>query len=247
MVVGCREQLDSEMCWISQNLWILSNKQHTFVGNGWMHHPFPLLCYPTVMVGGCGGRKCTISSAELAVSRTFERSLKSDQTRLPVPWVRVFWGYKSLYPDPLMRSKRRWVPMTPFRGNKSMHSTRSLTSPIHHQGSSHIYMRICDILWPYPLVHHHIVTHHRIVTLVACFTLAHIDIQRSSWIPQASSTLYQAYFEFSMTLLCSELRPSEFASEFASEQPQNSLGMPRRHLHHIYKEHIDIHRRTINE
>jgi len=117
-----------------------------------------------------------------------------------------------------------------------MHSTRSLTSPTHHQGSSHIYMRIYNILRPYPLVHRHIVTHHRIVTLVACFALAHIDIQRSSWIPQASSKLYRAYFEFSMILLCSELRPSEFASE----QPRNSLRMPHRHLNHVYKEHIDV-------
>jgi len=145
-----------------------------------------------------------------------------------------------------MHSKRRCVPMTPFQGNKSMHSTRSLTSPIHHRGSSHIYMQIYDILRPYPLVHHHIVTHHRIithhciVTLIACFALAHIDIQRSSWIPQASTKLYRAYFEFSMTLLRSELRPSEFTSEFTSEQPWNSLGMPRRHLDHVYKEHIDV-------
>jgi len=135
-----------------------------------------------------------------------------------------------------MRSKRRWVPMSPFQGNKLTHSTRSLTSPTHHRGSSHIYMRIYDILRPYPLVHRHIVTHHRIVTLVACFALAHIDIQRSSWIPQASSKLYQVYFKFSIILLCSELRPSEFASE----QPRNSLGMPRRHLDHVYKEHIDV-------
>ena len=146
-----------------------------------------------------------------------------------------------------MRSKRRWVPMTPFRGNKSMHSTRSLTSPTHHRGSSHIYMRIYDILRPYPLVHRHIVTYHRIVTLVTCFALAHIDIQQSSWIPQASTKLYRAYFEFSMILLCPELRSSEFASEFASEQPRNSLRMPRRNLDHVYKEHIDIHRTTINE
>ena len=71
-----------------------------------MHHPFTLLCYPAqvfVVVGGCGGRKCTISSAELAVLRDFERSLKPDQTRLPVPRVRVFGGYKSLYPDPYPR------------------------------------------------------------------------------------------------------------------------------------------------
>jgi len=105
-------------------------------------------------------------------------------------------------------------------------------------------MQIYDILRPYPLVHHHIVTHHCIITLVACFALAHIDIQQSSWIPQASSKLYRAYFEFSMTLLRSELRSAEFASEFtsefASEQPRNSLGMPRRHLDHIYKEHIDV-------
>ena len=140
----------------------------------------------------------------------------------------------------MMRSKRRWVPMTPFRGNKLTHSTRSLTSLTHHRGSSHIYMRIYDILRPYPLVHRHIVTHHRIVTLVACFTLAHIDIQQSSWIPQASAKLYRAYFEFSMTLLRSELRPSEFASEFASEQPRNSLRMPGRHLDHVYKEHMDV-------
>ena len=137
--------------------------------------------------------------------------------------------------------------MTLFRGNKLTHSTRSLTSLTHHRGSSHIYMRIYDILRPYPLVHRHVVTHHRIVTLVACFALAHIDIQQSSWIPQASSKLYRAYFEFSMTLLRSELRPSEFASEFASEQPRNSLGMPRRHLNHVYKEHIDVHRTKINE
>jgi len=148
--------------------------------------------------------------------------------------------------------------MTSFRGNKLTHSTRSLTSPTHHRGSSHIYMRIYDILRPYPLVlrhivtYHRIVTHHCIVTLVTCFALAHIDIQQSSWIPQASSKLYRAYFKFSMTLLRSELRPSEFrpsefAPEFASEQPQNSLGMPRRHLNHVYKEHIDVHRTTINE
>jgi len=43
-----------------------------------------------------------------------------------------------------------------------------------------------------------------------------------------------------MILLRSELRSSEFASEFASEQPRNSLGMPRRHLDHVYKEHIDL-------
>jgi len=138
--------------------------------------------------------------------------------------------------------------MTLFRGNKLTHSTRSLTSLTHHRGSSHIYMRIYDILRPYPLVHRHIVmyhrivTHHCIVTLVTCFALAHIDIQQSSWIPQASSKLYRAYFKFSMTLLRSELRPSEFASEFASEQPRNSLGMPRRHLDHVYKEHIDVHK-----
>ena len=65
-----------------------------------MHHPFPLPARVFVVVGGCGGRKCTISSAELAISRAFERSLKTDQTRLPVPRVRVFRGYKSLYPDP---------------------------------------------------------------------------------------------------------------------------------------------------
>ena len=136
--------------------------------------------------------------------------------------------------------------MTLFRGNKLTHSSRSLTSSMHHQGSSHIYMQIYDILRPYPLVHRHIITHHRIithhhiVTLVACFALTHIDIQRSSWIPQASSMLYRAYFEFSMTLLRSELRPSEFASEFASEQPRNSLGMPHRYLDHVYKEHIDV-------
>ena len=99
---------------------------------------------------------------------------------------------------PLMRSKRRWAPMTSFRGNKLMHSTRSLTSPTHHRGSSHIYMWIYDILRPYPLVYRRIVTHHRIVTchhivtLVTCFALTHIDIQRSSWIPQASSKLYRA-------------------------------------------------------
>ena len=149
--------------------------------------------------------------------------------------------------EDMMRSKCRWAPMTLFRGNKLTHSSRSLTSPMHHQGSSHIYMQIYDILRPYPLVHRHIVTHHRIithhhiVTLVTCFALTHIDIQRSSWIPQASSTLYRAYFEFSMTLLRSELRPSEFASE----QPRNSLGMPCRHLDHVYKEHIDVHRTTI--
>ena len=103
-------------------------------------------------------------------------------------------------------------------------------------------MQIYDILRPYPLVHHHIVTyhgivtHHCIVTLVICFALAHIDIQQSSWIPQASSKLYRAYFKFSMTLLRSELRPSEFASE----QPRNSLRMPHRHLDHVYKEHIDV-------
>ena len=136
--------------------------------------------------------------------------------------------------------------MTSFRGNKLTHSTRSLTSPTHHRGSSHIYMRIYDILRPYPLVHRHIVTYHRIVThhcivtLVTCFALAHIDIQQSSWIPPASSKLYRAYFKFSMTLLRSELRPSEFASEFASEQPWNSLGMPHRYLDHVYKEHIDV-------
>jgi len=126
--------------------------------------------------------------------------------------------------------------MTSFRGNKLTHSTRSLTSPTHHRGPSHIYMRIYDILQPYPLVHRHIVTHHRIITLVACFALTHIDIQQSSWIPQASSKLYRAYFKFSMTLLRSELRPSEFASE----QPRNSLRMPHRHLDHVYKEHIDV-------
>jgi len=107
-------------------------------------------------------------------------------------------------------------------------------------------MRIYDILRPYPLMHRHIVTHHHIVTLVAYFALAHIDIQQSSWIPQASSKLYRAYFEFSMTLLRSELRSSEFASEFASEQPRNSLGMPRRHLDHIYKEHIDVELQQMN-
>ena len=142
-----------------------------------------------------------------------------------------------------MCSKRRWVPMTPFRGNKLMHSTCSLTSPTHHRGSSHIYMWIYDILRPYPLVHHHIVTHHCIVTLVVCFALTHIDTQWSSWIPQASAKLYRAYFEFSMILLRSEIR----SSEFASEQPRNSLGMPHRHLDHVYKEHIDIHRTTIKE
>ena len=71
-----------------------------------MHHPFPLLCYLAhvfVVVDGCGGRKYTILSAELAVSGDFERSLKLDQTRLPVPWVRVFGGYESLYPDPYPR------------------------------------------------------------------------------------------------------------------------------------------------
>ena len=130
--------------------------------------------------------------------------------------------------------------MTLFRGNKLTHSTHSLTSLTHYRGSSHIYMQIYDILRPYPLMHRHIVTHHRIVTLVACFALAHIDIQQSSWIPQASAKLYRAYFEFSMILLRSEIRSSEFASEFASEQPRNSLGMPRRHLDHVYKEHIDV-------
>jgi len=130
--------------------------------------------------------------------------------------------------------------MTLFRGNKLTHSTRSLTSLTHHRGSSHIYMRIYDILRPYPLVHRHVVTHHRIVTLVACFALAHIDIQQSSWIPQASAKLYRADFEFSMILLRSKLRSSEFASEFTSEQPRNSLRMPRRHLDHVYKEHMDV-------
>jgi hypothetical protein len=67
-----------------------------------MHHPFPLLCYPTrifVLVDGCGGWKCTILTAELAVSRVFERSLKPDQTRLPVPRVRVFGGYRIPVPQ----------------------------------------------------------------------------------------------------------------------------------------------------
>ena len=136
----------------------------------------------------------------------------------------------------MTHSKCRWAPMTSFRGNKLTHSTRSLTSPTYHWGSSHIYMRIYDILRPYPLVHCHIVTHHCIVTLIACLALAHIDIQRSSWIPQASSKLYQAYFEW----------PSEFASGFASEQPRNSLRMPRRHLNHVYKEHIDVELQKIN-
>jgi hypothetical protein len=71
-----------------------------------MHHPFPLLCYLAhvfVVVDGCGGQKYTISSAELAVSRDFERSLKPDQTCLPVPRVWVFGGYEILYPDPYSR------------------------------------------------------------------------------------------------------------------------------------------------
>ncbi len=70
------------------------------------HHPFPLLCYSAhvfVVVGGCGGQTCTILSAELVVSCDFEWSLKLDQIRLPVPRVRVFGGYKSLYPNPYPR------------------------------------------------------------------------------------------------------------------------------------------------
>ena len=63
-----------------------------------------------------------------------------------------------------MCSKCCWALMTSFQGNKLTHSTHSLTSPTHHRGSSHIYMRIYDILRPYPLVHRHIITHHCIVT-----------------------------------------------------------------------------------
>ena len=69
-----------------------------------MHHPFPLLSYPAhgfVVGGGCGGWKCTISSAELAVSRVFERSFKSDQTRRTRGWGTGFSGVQFRLPVPV--------------------------------------------------------------------------------------------------------------------------------------------------
>ena len=69
-----------------------------------MHHPFPLLCYPAhvfMVGGGCGGRKRTILSAELAVSRVFERSLNLDQTRCTRGWGTGFSGVRFRLPVPV--------------------------------------------------------------------------------------------------------------------------------------------------
>jgi hypothetical protein len=85
-----------------------------------IHRYYPIYNIPLEEMGGCTtispsfaillqslvvvvGGNATISSAELAFSRAFERSLKPDQTRLPMPRVRVFRGYKSPYPDPYPR------------------------------------------------------------------------------------------------------------------------------------------------
>jgi hypothetical protein len=69
-----------------------------------MHHPFPLLSYPVhicVVVGGCGGLKCTISSAELAVCRDFERSLKSGSNPSTRATGTGFWWVQKSVPRPV--------------------------------------------------------------------------------------------------------------------------------------------------
>ena len=66
-----------------------------------MHHLFLLLSYPTcvfVVVDGCVGWKCTILSAELAVSRVFERSLKPDQSTRATGTG--FWRVQNSQPVP---------------------------------------------------------------------------------------------------------------------------------------------------
>ena len=82
-----------------------------------MHHPFPLLSYPAhgfVVGGGCGGWKCTISSAELWLSwQSLALSsgvLNRIKPVVPVARVRVFPGYYFGYPYPYPRATRDVYP-----------------------------------------------------------------------------------------------------------------------------------------
>ena len=94
--------------------------------------------------------------------------------------------------ETVTHSKHGWVPTTSFWGNKSMHLMRSLTSMMHHRGSSHICMRIYNILWPYRLVHRHASLHRHTRCMPRTCTYRHtvIVLDTSSFLWAISSLFW---------------------------------------------------------
>src|SRR5205807_9712498 len=101
----------------------------------------------------------------------------------------------------------------------------------------------CTCTHRHTLPHRHalprIVTHYRIVTVIA--HIAHSQTHTFRNILDTSSFLRTISSLLRVDYKFASLRApiSEFASEFASEQPRK-FGMPRRHFKHVYKEHVEI-------